>query len=135
MSATDTTTATTTDSVAQFAADLRRLRLDGGNPTLARLQSETGISRTVLSDAFSGKQVPSARTVDGIVRACGQDAAPWLDRRDALPRRRAEAAPTPPTPIAAPSMPRSTAVRLAVGTFAIGVLAGVAATLLVAIPL
>ena len=75
---------TGTDSRQRFAADLRRLRLEAGNPTLSRLQDETGISRTVLSEAFAGRQLPSARTIDGIVRACDADAGAWLDRRDAL---------------------------------------------------
>lgn len=76
--------ATPQDDVWRFAADLRTLRLDAGNPTLAHLRDQTHISRTVLSDAFKGVQLPSARTVDGIVRACGGDPAPWIARRDAL---------------------------------------------------
>lgn len=72
------------DGVAAFAADLRRLRLEADSPTLARLQSETGISRSVLSDAFAGRQLPSARTVDRIVRACNAEPAEWVTRRDTL---------------------------------------------------
>ncbi|QAY72813.1 DUF2690 domain-containing protein [Agromyces protaetiae] len=72
------------DTVANFAADLRTLRLEADSPTLAKLQHDTDISRTVLSSAFGGKQLPSARTVDRIVRACGGDAAAWVRRRDEL---------------------------------------------------
>ncbi|WP_395245232.1 helix-turn-helix domain-containing protein [Agromyces sp. MMS24-K17] len=72
------------DSTTRFAADLRALRLAADSPTLARLQHDTGISKTVLSSAFNGRQLPSARTVDRIVRACGGDAALWIQRRDAL---------------------------------------------------
>ena len=62
-------TAAEPDSIARFAADLRLLRVAAGSPTLAHLQHTTGISRTVLSDALAGKSLPSARTVDGLVRA------------------------------------------------------------------
>lgn len=77
------------DSVSQFAADLRMLRVAAGSPTLAHLQHETGISRTVISDAFAGKQLPSARTVDAIVRACDGEPREWLRRRDQLDPRQA----------------------------------------------
>lgn len=76
------------DSIDLFATDLRELRLRATNPTLLRLQHTTGISKTVLSDALSGKGLPSARTVDGIVRACGGSPAEWITRRDALARTR-----------------------------------------------
>ncbi|MCK6068129.1 MULTISPECIES: DUF2690 domain-containing protein [Microbacterium] len=122
------------DSVAQFVADLRKLRLAAGSPTLARLQHDTGISRTVLSEAFSGRHLPSTRTVDGIARACGGDPAAWIDRRDALAQaRRAAAAPaegqgtvdTGEEPAAAgpeqaPSIPRRTAGWLMAAAFLIG---------------
>lgn len=121
------------DSVAQFVADLRKLRLAAGSPTLARLQHETGISRTVLSEAFSGRQLPSTRTVDGIARACGGDPAAWIDRRDALAQARRPAAPadSPSAEVAgeefaaagperAPSIPRRTAGWLMAAAFLIG---------------
>ncbi len=76
--------AVTESEVASFAADLRLLRLSAGNPTLVSLQHATGISRSVLSDAFVGRRLPSARTVDGVVRACGADPSEWLKRRDRL---------------------------------------------------
>lgn len=75
-------TAVEPDSIERFAADLRLLRVAAGSPTLASLQHATGISRTVLSDALTGKQLPSARTVDGIVRACKGDPVEWLRRRE-----------------------------------------------------
>jgi len=123
------------DSVAQFVADLRKLRLAAGSPTLARLQHETGISRTVLSEAFSGRQLPSTRTVDGIARACGGDPAAWIDRRDALAQARraataasaeavtttgaAEATPTADAERTA-SIPRRTAGWLMAAAFLVG---------------
>lgn len=77
-------TAPDRDRVAAFGADLRALRLEADSPTLVHLQSATGISRTALSDAFKGKKLPSARTVDRIVRICGGDPVEWVARRDAL---------------------------------------------------
>lgn len=122
------------DSVQQFAKDLSRLRLQAENPTLARLQTETGISRTVLSEAFSGAKLPTARTVDGIVRACGDDPGPWLDRRDALATRGKEpnGTETPSSPgSSTPAVSRRAAVLLATGTFLAGVAASAVTTTLI----
>lgn len=120
------------DSVQQFAKDLSRLRLQAENPTLARLQTETGISRTVLSEAFSGAKLPTARTIDGIVRACGEDPGPWLDRRDTLAAKGKETnggeAPAPAPPTTAVS--RRAAALLATGTFLAGVAASAVTTTL-----
>lgn len=75
------------DSIAGFASDLRALRLAADSPTLLSLQHTTGVSKTALSEAFAGKRLPSARTVDRVVRACGEDPAPWVARRDVLAGR------------------------------------------------
>lgn len=72
------------DSPGLLAADLRALRLEADSPTLVRLQSETGISRSVLSEAFAGKTLPTARTLDRLVRACGGDPTSWIARRDRI---------------------------------------------------
>lgn len=118
------------DSVSGFASALRKLRLEAENPTLARLQAETGISRTVLSDAFAGRQLPSARTVDGIVRACGGDLHHWLDRRDTIAGQgtRTQTATAPP-PVRTVS--HRTAALLAAGTFVVGVAASALTTALI----
>lgn len=119
-------------SVTQFAADLRRLRLEADNPTLTRLQTETGISRTVLSDAFAGRQLPSARTVDGIVRACGGDVPGWLDRRDTIAGRVVST--EAPVPSSTPrTISRRAAALLAAATFITGVAAS-AVTTVVLVP-
>lgn len=125
-----------TDSIQQFARDLARLRLQADNPTLARLQAETGISRTVLSEAFNGAKLPTARTVDGIVRACGEEPGPWLDRRDALAangarREMVDVEATPPSRPATAGMSRRAAVLLATGTFLAGVAGSAVTTTLV----
>jgi hypothetical protein len=80
----DTGAASRAKNAADFAADLRGLRLASGSPTLARLQSETGVSRSVISDAFAGKYLPSARTVAALVPVLGGDTTAWIARRDAL---------------------------------------------------
>lgn len=72
------------DTPARLAADLRALRLEADSPTLVKLQSDTGISRSVLSDAFAGRNLPTARTVDRLVRACGADPLGWVARRDRI---------------------------------------------------
>lgn len=67
-----------------LAADLRRLRLKADSPTLVHLEQLTGVSKSSLSDAFKGKQLPSERTLDCLVRALGEDPSAWLDRRTRL---------------------------------------------------
>lgn len=122
--------------IAEFAAELRRLRLEAGSPTLAHLRHRTGISRTVISDALSGRSLPTERTVDALVRAFDEDPAPALQRRADLARRA-----TPSGLAAAPveatesterphGFSRRGAVLLSLGTFLAGslvTLGGVAA--------
>lgn len=136
--------ATGPDSREKLAADLRKLRLQAGNPTLAKLQRETGVSRMVLSEALSGRQLPSARTVDAIARACGASPSAWVDRRDELAGHGAAgAAPVTTaeegnqdaaaTTAARPSRwRRRTAIWLAVGAFVVGaIVSGTVAALVV----
>ncbi|GAA2009245.1 DUF2690 domain-containing protein [Microbacterium ulmi] len=128
------------DTVERLAADLRKLRLEADSPTLSKLQSDTGISRTVLSEAFAGKQLPSARTIDSIARACGSDPHDWIDRRDALARARASSsAPAGEQPAAHPAahpaeqrragVSRRAVAWLVGGAFAAGVAASAVVTL------
>lgn len=72
------------DTLTAFAADLRKLRLGANQPTLDRLAREAHISRTVISETLNGRQFPSPRTVDRIVRALGGDPDEWIVRRDRL---------------------------------------------------
>lgn len=73
-----------TDSITQFANDLRELRLAAGDPTLATLESRTGISKSVISDAFAGRRLPTQKTVGRLVDALGGDRTQWLTRRASL---------------------------------------------------
>jgi len=68
------------DSVEQFAADLRELRVQAGDPTLEVLAGRCGIGRTVLSGAFRGQALPTRNTVTGIVTALGGDERAWVQR-------------------------------------------------------
>lgn len=111
------------DSAARLAADLRALRLEADSPTLVRLQSETGISRSVLSEAFTGKSLPTARTLDRLVRACGADPLPWIARRDLIAYDIDARNVVAPVDVAEPprrTMRRSTAVVLIVTAFLLG---------------
>lgn len=124
--------------VQEYAADLRRLRLEAGSPTLTRLQSETGISRSVLSDAFAGKYLPSARTITALVRALRADPEEWIARRDALADDRGAdeaAAPVVTVPAGVSrrrGVPLWTAALLGAGGFVLGVVVTVAVATIVA---
>lgn len=72
------------DSVQRFAADLRELKHANGNPTLKALEAQTHVSKSVLSEAFSGHRLPTANTVEKLARALGDDARTWARRRAAL---------------------------------------------------
>lgn len=121
---------TTSDSVSQYAADLRMLRLAAGSPTLSRLQHDTGVSRTVISDAFGGKQLPSSRTVDRIVRSLDGDPLEWVTRRDRLAgvSTRDSVATAEPGERRGKTMRKSIALLIAVAAFVVGSSAGVVAT-------
>jgi DNA-binding phage protein len=106
------------DSAEQVARDLRELRRADGDPTLAALDRRCGVSKSVLSDAFSGRTLPTERTVERVVRALGGDVDAWLDRRRLLdPGARAGRRPAPDTPA---TVRRRTAVGWAVGAAVAG---------------
>jgi len=68
------------DSVALFAADLRELRRDAGDPILEALAVRSKHGRTTLSKAFRGKELPTRNTLIAIVSALGGDEDEWLQR-------------------------------------------------------
>lgn len=91
-----------TDSVERFAADLRELRLSAGDPKLLALSERTGVSKSVLSEAFSGRRLPTERTVARVVEDLGGDRDAWVSRRTALdPRGATQPAETLPVAEAA----------------------------------
>jgi len=64
--------------------ELRRLRAENGNPTLQALAQRSGVSKSVLSEAFAGKKVPSERTLLAIAHAFGVDGTELVRQRRAL---------------------------------------------------
>jgi len=122
-------TAPQPDSVFRFAADLRGLRHSRGNPTLESLATSTRISKSVISEAFVGRRLPTANTVRELTRIFGADTSEWLSRRAALAASFAQA-PAPPSP--APPRRRSgrpAFVAIAATVLAAGVIAAGAGSL------
>ncbi|MEW9515023.1 helix-turn-helix domain-containing protein [Streptomyces bacillaris] len=72
------------DKLVLFAARLRDLRVKAGSPPLAEMARRSGVSLAALSTAHGGRKLPTWRTVDGYVRACGAQSAPWRDRWEAV---------------------------------------------------
>ncbi|WP_156762099.1 helix-turn-helix domain-containing protein [Microbacterium karelineae] len=89
------------DTVQAFAADLSSLRASAGGPTLARLSERTGISKSVLSEAFAGRRLPSENTVRRLTAALDAPEGEWVARRTTLDPRLADPLDrTTPTPTA-----------------------------------
>ncbi|MDQ1131362.1 helix-turn-helix transcriptional regulator [Microbacterium sp. SORGH_AS_0888] len=122
------------DSVSAFALDLAELRRSAGSPTLDTLAGTTGVSKSVLSDAFAARRLPTENTVRRLTEALGADHAEWVTRRLALdPRSAAPAADDPPRGVpregAASARPSALARPVSLGVF----LLGIAATAIVSI--
>jgi hypothetical protein len=64
----------------RFAGDLRRLRRRAGLPTYRELGRRTNYSAAALSEAVSGRRLPSLAVTVAFVRACDGDADEWTDR-------------------------------------------------------
>ncbi|MFI2281354.1 helix-turn-helix domain-containing protein [Nocardia beijingensis] len=65
------------DPVHAFAADLRRLRAEAGDPKYLQMARLSGRSRTALSEAAGGDHLPTWETTEAFVKACGGDAGTW----------------------------------------------------------
>ncbi|HEY3259981.1 MAG TPA: helix-turn-helix transcriptional regulator, partial [Pseudonocardiaceae bacterium] len=63
--------------VQAFAAELRKLRAQAGNPKYLQMARLTGKSRTALSEAAGGDHLPTWETVEAYVTACGADPTLW----------------------------------------------------------
>jgi hypothetical protein len=74
----------TTDPLHAFAAELRLLRERVGLPKYLAMARRSGVSRTALAEAAGGDHLPSWRTVEAYVRACGADPEEWLPRWERL---------------------------------------------------
>lgn len=77
------------DSVERFAADLRELRLAAGDAKLVALSDRVGVSKSVLSEALTGRRLPTERTVIKLVEELGGNREAWVTRRNALDPRTA----------------------------------------------
>jgi Ig-like domain-containing protein/helix-turn-helix protein len=65
----------------EFAAQLRTLRTDAGNPSFRTMAGRSGrISHTTLHEAATGTRFPSWETTREFVRACEADEAQWRRR-------------------------------------------------------
>ncbi len=73
-----------TGPLASFAYDLRKLRLEAGQPTYRVLAKAAGYSPSTLSEAANGVRRPSLDVVLAYVGACGGDATAWRARWLAL---------------------------------------------------
>ncbi|QAY71444.1 DUF2690 domain-containing protein [Xylanimonas protaetiae] len=124
----------TDNTVEHLANDLRTLRSGAGNPTLEALARRTGISKTVLSDAFAGKRLPTARTVAAVVRELGGDVEEFAARRAGLDPAGREPAPRPAGTAPSPAQRTvrvAVAAWVAVATGVVGIAAGAAGATLV----
>jgi transcriptional regulator with XRE-family HTH domain/KaiC/GvpD/RAD55 family RecA-like ATPase len=64
----------------RFAADLRRLRQESGNPTYRQLAERVHYSVATLSTAANGQKLPSLAVTMAYVRACAGDQDKWERR-------------------------------------------------------
>ncbi|MFE9450148.1 hypothetical protein [Streptomyces sp. NPDC006739] len=66
--------------IARFADELRSLRRAAGSPTYRLMARRAHLSVTALSQAASGKRLPTLEVVRGYARACGADPQVWKRR-------------------------------------------------------
>jgi WD40 repeat protein len=70
--------------LAEFAAELRALRVAAGSPKYSTMATHTGRSTTALSDAAGGRHLPKWPTVEAYVTACDGDVRQWRRRWERL---------------------------------------------------
>jgi hypothetical protein len=68
------------DAFCEFAAGLRRVREHAGGPTYRELSRRAHYSAAALSEAASGRKLPSLDVTVAYVAACGGDVAGWKVR-------------------------------------------------------
>ena len=69
--------------VAEFAAELRRLRWRAGSPPYRELAVRANYAATTLSKAASGERLANWSVVRAFVAACGEDPGAWRTRYEA----------------------------------------------------
>jgi helix-turn-helix protein len=113
--------------LARFATDLRQLRQSAGGLTYRAMAKEANYSATVLSEAASGRKLPSLHVTVAYVRACGGDPDEWTARWQALADgERAAAEPPPPEELAEPRSRRGRLVVVAAAVVAVVLVAALA---------
>jgi WD40 repeat protein len=83
-------------ALANFAADLRRLRKAAGNPPYRELAGRAHYSWSTLADAAAGRKLPSLPVTLAYVRACGGDPERWEQRWRAMAADLADPSPSQP---------------------------------------
>jgi transcriptional regulator with XRE-family HTH domain len=66
--------------VQAFAAGLRALREEAGNPSYRKMGARASYSHNVLSRAADGKKLPTLAVTLAYVRVCGGDEIEWRER-------------------------------------------------------
>jgi hypothetical protein len=85
-----------TGPVARFAAALRTLRTEVGNPPYRDMAQRCHASKASLSDAAGGHRLPTWEVTREYVRACGGDVGEWHRRWQAARTEMGLAEKTPP---------------------------------------
>lgn len=131
--------------VGEFAATLRQLRADVGNPSFRAMAGRSGkISHTTLHEAAAGNRLPSWPTTREYVTACGADVTPWRERwlevsaRIQPPEHADEASPGSPHPLPSPTVDAAPVTPLRAGRWrwivpgvAVAAVAGIAVDLVI----
>jgi hypothetical protein len=94
-----------TGPLQSFAYELRKVRIEAGNPTYRALAKIAGYSATTLSEAAGGLRRPSLDVVLAYVGACGGDVEAWRSRWDELDLRLTGAAEDDPGTLPSQDVP------------------------------
>ncbi len=68
------------DALAQFAAGLRQLRHEADDISYRRLAERTNVSPSALSQAASGRKLPTWHVTQAFVKGCGGDEKIWYEQ-------------------------------------------------------
>jgi WD40 repeat protein len=83
-------------ALAQLAVELRRLREAAGRPSYRALARQANYSPTMLSEAASGRRLPTLEVTLAYVQACGGDEQQWRRRWQAAAAQFVGAEGSPP---------------------------------------
>lgn len=97
--------------VHEFAAVLRRLRVEAGRPVYRQMARQAHYSSTTLSEAAGGRQLPSLAVTLAYVEVCGGEPAEWEARWRAAKARLSTVDQRAPGASGAPVTPPRAAAR------------------------